>query len=250
MPLDTETLLKKIEATYAEVKDYQVEIEDRTYNRDGSFQIKQFLYTFKEPEWIRLDFETPYSGMVLVYSTLFMESLNKIHTLTMESPEIFEPRMKKICAAGGVAVIFIPELPGTRVYGATRWLNPNKALIQLSLRGKTDDHLWFTFFHEAGHILLHGKRDVFIEAKDEKHRETTRPNKEMEADRFAQDFLIPPGEYLSFMQGQQFSLTAIRQFAKRIETAPGVVVGRLQHGNVIPFSRGNYLKRRFRFSEN
>ncbi len=67
MPLDTETLLKKIEATYAEVKDYQAEIEDRTYNRDGSFQIKQFLYTFKEPGWIRLDFETPYSGMVLVY---------------------------------------------------------------------------------------------------------------------------------------------------------------------------------------
>ena len=31
----------------------------------------------------------------------------------------------------------------------------------LAERGKSDDLLWFTFFHEAGHILLHGKRDVF-----------------------------------------------------------------------------------------
>ena len=67
MPVDIETLLKRIEVTYAKVKDYQADIEDRTYNQDGSFKTKKFLYTFKEPEWIRLDFETPYSGMVLVY---------------------------------------------------------------------------------------------------------------------------------------------------------------------------------------
>ncbi len=67
------------------------------------------------------------------------------------------------CAAVGVAVVLVPELPGTRVSGATRWLTPGKALIQLSLRYKSDDQLWFTFFHEAAHVLLHGKRDLFIE---------------------------------------------------------------------------------------
>jgi hypothetical protein len=34
-------------------------------------------------------------------------------------------------------------------------LSPGKALIQLSLRYKTNDHLWFSLFHEAGHVLLH-----------------------------------------------------------------------------------------------
>lgn len=67
IPLDAETLLNKIEAIYAGVKDYQAGVEDRSYNRDGSFKIKKFLYTFKKPGRIRLDFVTPYSGTVLVY---------------------------------------------------------------------------------------------------------------------------------------------------------------------------------------
>ena len=54
----------------------------------------------------------------------------------------------------------MPELPKTGTSGATRWLTPEKALIQLSLRHKSDDQLWFTFFHETGHVLLHGKRVV------------------------------------------------------------------------------------------
>jgi Zn-dependent peptidase ImmA (M78 family) len=122
-------------------------------------------------------------------------------------------------------------------------------LIQLSLRGKTDDHLWFTFFHEVGHILLHGKRDVFIEAKGEGCRETNSNDKECQADQFAQDSLIPPDKYQTFKKAGQFTLTAIQQFAQELSIAPGIVVGRLQHDEVIPFSKGNSLKRRFRFSE-
>jgi len=98
-------------------------------------------------------------------AAIFEGALKTIRTLTTKPPETFEPEMVKLCAEAGVAVTFVPELTGTRVYGVTRWLNPNKALIQLSLRGKSDDHLWFTFFHEAGHILYHGKREVFIEEK-------------------------------------------------------------------------------------
>jgi len=180
----------------------------------------------------------------------FRASLTEMGALTLEPPEVFEPRMKKHCAEGGVAVAFVPELPGTRVYGATRWLSPAKALIQLSLRGKSDDHLWFTFFHEAGHIFLHGKRDVFIEAENRDRGEPTNLNKETEADHFAQDFLIPPNHYQAFKRTGHFSLTTIQEFAGRLGVAPGIVVGRLQHDKVIPFSKGNSLKRRFRFSEN
>ncbi|VAW51008.1 Antitoxin HigA / unknown domain [hydrothermal vent metagenome] len=65
--------------------------------------------------------------------------------------------------------------------GATRWISANKVVIQISLRYKTDDHLWFIFFHEAGHILLHGKKELFLEGTnglDEK--------KENEANVFAE----------------------------------------------------------------
>ncbi len=176
-------------------------------------------------------------------SNVFDGALKKIRTLTTKSPESFAPEMVKLCAEAGVAVTFVPELTGTRVYGVTRWLTANKALIQLSLRGKSEDHLWFTFFHEAGHILYHGKREVFIEEKD-KHESKA----EQEADRFAQDVLIPAGEYKAFLSGGRLDNASISRFAKKIGIAPGIVVGRLQHDNAIHFSRGNNLKTHFKFS--
>jgi hypothetical protein len=120
----------------------------------------------------------------------------------------------------------------TRACGATRWLNPQKALIQLSLRHKTDDHLWFAFFHESGHILLHGKRDVFLEGKGVAAVEDL--EKEEEANKFAADILIPPIELKRFLaSGQQRTKVGIEQFAAEIGIAPGIVVGRLQHDGIL-----------------
>ncbi|MBN2034598.1 MAG: HigA family addiction module antidote protein [Deltaproteobacteria bacterium] len=179
----------------------------------------------------------------------FRAALNAIRGLTGETPELFEPEIKRLCADSGVAVVFVPELPGTHLYGATRWIGSTKALIQLSLRGKSDDHLWFTFFHEAGHILLHGKKEVFIEAKDEGCRDIGGGEKEQEANRFAQDLLIPPEKYEAFIKAIRLSESDIQGFAEEIGIAPGIVVGRLQHDEVIPYSAANTLKKRFRFRE-
>ncbi len=167
----------------------------------------------------------------------FKETLQQVRALTIEPPEIFQFELVRLCAAAGVAVVFVPELPKTRTSGATRWLNPNKALIQLSLRYKTNDYLWFAFFHEAGHILLHGKRDVFLEVKG------TQGDKEKEADTFAANLLIPPAELKQFLAlEQQPSKAAIAQFASEIGIAPGIVVGRLQHDGVLLPSHCNDLK--------
>jgi outer membrane lipoprotein-sorting protein len=65
--LDAPIILKRMESAYARVKDYQTDAEVRAYKSDGSFETQEFLYTFKRPKWIRLDFESPHSGMVLVY---------------------------------------------------------------------------------------------------------------------------------------------------------------------------------------
>lgn len=178
----------------------------------------------------------------------FRSTLDRIRRLTAESPEVFEPKMKETCSAAGVAVVFVPEIPGSHVYGATRWLSPNKALIQLSLRGKSDDHLWFAFFHEAAHILLHGKKDVFIE-QEGRPRNGGEPASEKEADQFAQDFLIPQQDYQAFIKQGDCSLAAIQKFSGALRIAPGIVVGRLQHDKVIPFSHANDLKKRFQFAD-
>lgn len=172
------------------------------------------------------------------------DALKRIRGLTGESSGVFVPEMKRLCAEAGVAVVFVPELPGTHLYGATRWLGPAKALIQLSLRGKSDDHLWFTLFHEAGHLLLHGKKEVFIEARGEGCREIGGSEKEQEANRFAQDFLIPPDRYHAFMEAGQLGEPSLTEFAKQLGIAAGIVVGRLQHDGAIPYSAANSLKRR------
>jgi HTH-type transcriptional regulator/antitoxin HigA len=187
----------------------------------------------------------------------FKESLVQVRQLTSEDPRVFCPQLAELCAAAGVAVVFVRELPHLRVCGATRWLTSDKALIALTLRYKTDDHLWFTFFHEAAHILLHGKRAIFVEELKGKRRKkknspsaTEIAKAEEEANRFSRDFLIPPEAYAQFASGSSFSLRAIRAFAAEVSVAPGIVVGRLQHDGLVPYpTRLNRLKRHFQWAE-
>jgi HTH-type transcriptional regulator / antitoxin HigA len=178
----------------------------------------------------------------------FISALIEIRKLTSEEPETFEPAMKTLCAEAGVAVVLVPEVTGTRAYGATRWLSPEKAILQLSLRGKAEDFLWFTFFHEAAHILKHGKKDVFIEAPEGTADAVTQ-RKEVEANTFAADFLIPREAYRELIGFKPHTAAKIRSFADRLGIAPGIVVGRLQHDKLIPFKQHNCLKRRFQFCE-
>jgi HTH-type transcriptional regulator/antitoxin HigA len=170
----------------------------------------------------------------------FLSALDEIRKLTRTEPEKFVTGAIQICSEAGVAVVFVPPMMGAPVYGATRWLTPEKALIQLSLRGKFEDLLWFTFFHEAGHILLHGKKEVFIEGDGQE------TEKEKEADRFAANILILNASWQEFISSKDVrGASAVRQFADSVEIPPAVVVGRLQHEGLIPHSHLNGLRRRF-----
>lgn len=93
----------------------------------------------------------------------FKKAIDEVRNLTVETnPSVFIPKLQSICEESGVAVVFTPELPGCRASGVTKWISSQKALIGLSLRYRSNDHLWFTFFHEAGHIILHVKKLTFM----------------------------------------------------------------------------------------
>jgi len=143
-----------------------------------------------------------------------------------------------------VATVFVRELEGSRACGATRWLNPQKALIALSLRYKSNDQLWFTFFHEAAHVLLHGKREAFVEIMG---ASTGDQEQEDEANRFAAELLIPPKDLVPLLADRSFSGEKIKAFAERVGIAPGIVVGRLQHDGHVPYGHLNGLKVRYRW---
>jgi HTH-type transcriptional regulator/antitoxin HigA len=174
---------------------------------------------------------------------LLEAALPSLRELTLLDAEAFREQMRDICAACGVAVVFVPELPGSRASGVARWLTPAKALIQLSFRYRTDDHLWFTFFHEIAHILRHGKTDVWIET-------TSSPDnpREAEADSFARDTLIPRADARQLPTLK--TLDDVQRYADKIGIAPGIVVGRLQHDHHWPYSQGNQLKRQLHFPAN
>jgi len=168
----------------------------------------------------------------------FKNALQRVRRLTRTLPRNLPDVLTEECGRAGVCIVFVPELPGTRAWGATRWLTQTTALIQLSLRYKTDDHLWFTFFHEAAHILLHGKKDVFLEGDDRGKDE-----KEKEADSFAREYLIPEKEYRTFRRLGARSCAAVSRFAYQIDIAPGIVVGCLQHDGVLEHTDCNHLKK-------
>ncbi|MBN1289730.1 MAG: HigA family addiction module antidote protein [Actinobacteria bacterium] len=173
-------------------------------------------------------------------SRIFRSNLESIRSLTCEDPEVFEPKIKKFCSDAGVCLVFVKELPQTRLCGATRWLASNKALLMLSLRYKWEDIFWFTFFHEAAHILFHSKRKIFVE-------ETTDASgpQEEEANDFASDFLIPKSDYKKLTKSKVLTRTVINDFASSQGIAPSIVVGRLQHDGIIGFDTYNDLRRRF-----
>ena len=178
-------------------------------------------------------------------ATRFREALAAIRELTTEPVKTFVPRMQTLCASAGVTLAFVPEIPKSGASGCARWLTRDKALIALSLRYKTNDHLWFSFFHEACHILKHRIRQVFIEGIDDNGD----PDAEDDANRFAADTLIPPDAWASFVGEHYPTLEAILTFAHQVRIAPGIVVGRLEHEGRIPYGRFHSQKVKLQWSE-
>ncbi|MEH2404650.1 HigA family addiction module antitoxin [Nostoc sp.] len=173
----------------------------------------------------------------------FEKAVREIRSLTVLPPEEFESQMQQLCREAGVVLVLVPSIKRAHVSGVARWLNPHKALIQLSLYGKTNDRLWFNFFHEAAHILLHDKENLFLDEWDS--GESLTSDSEREADEWARKFLIPP-EYEREL-AQLKSKNDVIDFAERIGIHPAIVVGRLQHDKLIPLSWMNALKESFSF---
>jgi plasmid maintenance system antidote protein VapI len=172
----------------------------------------------------------------------FLTSLSEVRALTtVPDTKEFIPPLQATCASHGVAIVFVPELPHTGVSGATKWLSPTKALIILSLRYKTNDHLWFTIFHEAGHIVKHQKRTIFLELTGPQGKS----DEEIEANLFAEDQLIPRSELKEFVSAGRLDERSVRHFASSVGIAPAIVVGRLQRMGHLPFSHLNHLKVRY-----
>ena len=177
----------------------------------------------------------------------FRDALVEIRGMTNQAPQEFEPAMSSLCAQAGVAFCIVQELPKSGANGVTRWLTERKALIQMSNRNKWADIFWFTFFHEAYHLLKHRtQRQVVIHGKD-LGVDPDIAEIEAEADVFARDFLIEPERWSNFRDAACFTTDSVTEFAQSVGMAPFVVVGRLQKEKRIGYDQLAGLKLRYKW---
>jgi HTH-type transcriptional regulator/antitoxin HigA len=173
----------------------------------------------------------------------FAAQLVKIRGLTqIAEPSEFLPRLRAICAEAGVAVVALKAPKGCRASGATFFANPNKAVLLLSFRYLTDDQFWFSFFHEAGHLVLHWDADLLIlETSD-----SPKSPREEEANQFAMDLLIPR-ELRKRLPAASKTLIGITRLARDAGVSYGIVLGQMQFCGLVRPDRFNRLKTRYKW---
>ncbi len=173
----------------------------------------------------------------------FRKELYGIRNLTRKKdPVDFLPELQDRCNKCGVSLVILRAPRGCPVSGVSRF-DSSKAVIALSFRYLSDDHFWFAFFHEAGHLLLHEKAILRVEGL-----KTEFDKEEEEANSFAAKILIP-SDFEEELMTVPLNHKAIMMLARRIGVSPGVVVGQLQFRKRLTHSQQNSLKRRFSWPE-
>ncbi len=189
--------------------------------------------------WIRLgEIQARQIDCLPFDKNTFIRTVKKIRLLTVKDPEEFIPQTIRLCADAGVALALVPEMKKVPWHGATKWLSASKAMILLNLRGKMEDQFWFSFIHEAGHVLYDSKKDLYI------NDGSIDDPRERKANEFAAEILIPRSR-----DPEIASLKAkadVVRLADELKISPGIIAGRFQRLTK-KWNYFNGLKRKFQW---
>lgn len=170
-------------------------------------------------------------------------AIQEVRSSVNDSPDKVWGKLQAILSDAGVAAVVIPELKGTHAYGFSRFITPDKAIVQLSLKGGRVGTFWFNLFHELCHLLKHGKKKVFVnlnEQTSDKYADSKCDKEEKEANKFSRDILISPMDWKYFMSRGNFSIESIRNFAEYLKIPMDIILGRLQKDKIIHYAQ--YVK--------
>lgn len=175
------------------------------------------------------------------------EKLNEIKSYSLCAPGEFQSKVSSALAECGVALVMTPNLPKAPISAAARWLTKDKALIQLTIRYKFWDILWFNLFHEIGHIVLHSKKLINVDFQKNIDGDD---EEEMQANNFAANALIPKDNFKKFRDEGNFSESKIKSFASTINIHPSIILGRLQHEKLVSYKHCAHLRPRVEWLKN
>lgn len=176
----------------------------------------------------------------------FRTVLQEVRSLSLErDPQRFVPALVDSCARVGVAAVVVRAPRGCPLSGAAWFRRDGTPQIGLTARYLSDDHFWFSFYHEAAHLLLHSP-GLFIDDL-ERHAGPGMTPDEAQADEFAADVLLPPDLRSELGRGRITPLR-IARLARAARVSRGVIVGQLQHHGYLPFrTRYNSFKHRYQW---
>lgn len=161
-------------------------------------------------------------------------------------------RVPGVLAECGVRFVVVEPLPHTRIDGGALWLDAQSPVVAVSLRYDRLDAFWFTLMHELAHIVAGDTRqdmylDTALVGKDAESP-ANKSEPEVRADTTASEWLIAQQAFTRFIRETRpyFSSDAILTFAQEIRVHPAIVVGRLQHLRMVPWTHHRRLLSKIR----
>lgn len=220
------------------------------YERQLKVAFRISLHGTKNPyalsAWLRQGELEAKKLQVPVYNEKLLKSnLTRFKEIMVKQSASFFEELQQLCGECGVALVLIPCIKGTQISGASRWVN-DTPVVQMSGRHNRYDIFWFTFFHELGHILLHGKKDIFLEEITYSDADMI---KEAEADSFAVKHLLTDIQVEKVVKDKPYTKDKFVKYANEFQTHSSIIVGRLKKLKaieqfefselIIPFSNKN-----------
>lgn len=169
----------------------------------------------------------------------FLNSIKYALTLTTRHNDFYKI-IKDEFYQSGVDLIILPNISGSKINGACKKIG-NHIMLMINDRNSNQDSFWFTLFHEIGHII-NGDFGVSFENEFGKEEE--------EANKFAEECLIPSKAYKQFINENNFTLENVIYFSNKIDRDPCIILGRLQKEKIIRYDdwRFNILRKKYTIS--
>ena len=159
-----------------------------------------------------------------------IEICPKIKELSLLPQEKFIAKLQEYFSSCGIAFVIAPSFKGAPVQGYIKTTQNGKTAICMTFRQKRADIFWFTLFHEIAHFINGDSKQKFIDF------ESTENSRELKADLFAQNTLIEQDEYQNFISEQNFTLNSIKEFSKKQNILPAILIGRMQKEKLLKWT--------------
>lgn len=220
---------------------------DEILKVNGAFR-KQNKFSYKPlavAVWLKIcEIETDNIKTEALNINKIKENLDIIKENMNEEPEIFIPQLKHFFSQNGVAFNVIKSVPNAPINGFIK-KDKNKVILCLTIRGAYSDIFWFSLYHELGHLFSDKINSLFVDF-NEKNSDNVG---EKEADLFARNNILDEKLYnCVLLNPETINEHKIIEWANRMNIPAGIIVGRLQHDEVIPYNYYNNLRIKYKWA--